>query len=170
VLNFGSGLERSTYANYEQAQECAWENFIVPSCRIFDDCLTKFLLVPDFAGGVSLQVGRDYSKVPALQEDEDAKAKRHIDLYSGGVIMRSEARAAMGFETTPEDEIYAPKGGLPVGAGLPPPPLAGLVPSNQKGVNYLLQRAGYVEYLAGLRKQKEREFSNGKDTAIIPSN
>lgn len=119
VVHFGAGLSRSTFSNYAQAEEAAWENFIVPSALVMDEALTKFMLRPDFPSSTPERVARDYSKVPALQEDEDLKAKRVVSLYTAQIIKRSEARQMIGKVSTPEDEIYAEKPGS-VPSGMPP--------------------------------------------------
>jgi hypothetical protein len=48
----------------------------------------------------------DLSGVQALQEDQDALAKRATALYQGGVIQRGEARTLVGHEATDDDKVY----------------------------------------------------------------
>lgn len=59
--------------------------------------------------GKSVYVEHDLSKVRALQEDEDGKAKRLGQLYRDGVIMRSEARSGMGYGPSVEGDDEADK-------------------------------------------------------------
>jgi HK97 family phage portal protein len=48
----------------------------------------------------------DLAGVQALQEDQDALAKRATALYQGGVIQRGEARTLVGHEATDDDKVY----------------------------------------------------------------
>lgn len=104
VLGLGSGLERSTYSNYERAQQAAWEDGMVPLFRAIADVITIHLL-PDFAEtqpGDFLEF--DVSNVRALADDLSAAAERAERLFKAGIIDRAEAKRIASMEPSPEDE------------------------------------------------------------------
>lgn len=104
VLGLGSGLDRSTYSNYERAQQAAWEDGMIPLLRAISDALTTSLL-PDF---VETQEGDtvefDVSSVRALADDLQAESERAERLYKAGIADRAEAKRIAGLEAAPEDE------------------------------------------------------------------
>ena len=104
VLGLGSGLERSTYSNYERAQQAAWEDGMVPLMRAVADTLTVALL-PDFPESQEGdKVEFDLANVRALADDRQAEAERAERLYKGGISDRAEAKRIAGLEPAPEDE------------------------------------------------------------------
>jgi HK97 family phage portal protein len=104
VLGLGSGLERSTYSNFERAQQAAWEDGMVPLLRAISDALTVSLL-PDYSESAEGDFIRfDVSNVRALADDLQAEADRAEKLYKAGIIDRAEAKRIAGLEAVPEDE------------------------------------------------------------------
>lgn len=104
VLGLGSGLERSTYSNYERAQQAAWEDGMVPLLRSISDTLTISLL-PDFAESQEGdRLAYDLSGVRALADDRQAESERAEKLYKAGICDRAEAKRIAGLEPTIEDE------------------------------------------------------------------
>lgn len=104
VLGLGSGLERSTYSNYERAQQAAWEDGMIPLLRAIADALNASLL-PDFSetqDGDYIEF--DVRNVKALADDQQAEAERAERLYKAGIADRAEAKRIAGLEATPEDE------------------------------------------------------------------
>lgn len=98
VLGFGAGLERSTFANYAEARDAAYEQAVIPLLRLLGDELTQQLL-PDLDtsnGRVTFAI----HELRALQEDADAIAKRAISLVEAGIISVDEAREMLGLETS----------------------------------------------------------------------
>lgn len=106
VCGFGAGLDRSTFANYAEAREAAYEDGIIPTQRLFGEDLWHQLL-PDFdTDAARRNVGWDRSKVRVLQEDRNKEADRAAVLVKAGIWMRSRALEALGEESTPADEVY----------------------------------------------------------------
>jgi len=105
VLGLGSGLERSTYSNYEAAQEAAWQDGMVPLLRALEETLSVSLL-PDF---IDTQEGDklsfDLSGVRALSDDIDALSVRAERLYKAGICSLAEAKRLVGLEATDQDEV-----------------------------------------------------------------
>ena len=89
-------LSRATYANIETARKSFWEDCISLQLAFYEEELTEMLL-PLF-GEEGLVVKFDTSNVPALQEDEDAKATRRDKYVKSGVMTVNEVRADMGLE------------------------------------------------------------------------
>ena len=70
-----SGLDRSTFTNYQESGTALWEDCLVPLLSDFADVMTAFLL-PRYGNAAGLRVAYAFEKVPALQENLDAKFKR----------------------------------------------------------------------------------------------
>lgn len=106
VAGLGAGLDRSTFANYEEARVAAYESYIIPMQAAFAAELQHQLL-PDFEANPSkYRVAFDNSEVRILQEDENKKAERYALLYKSGVVWRAEARRALGMDAETEDEVF----------------------------------------------------------------
>jgi len=104
VLGLGSGLDRSTYSNYERAQQAAWEDGMIPLLRAIADSLTLSLL-PDFLETQEGDVVEfDVSGVRALADDLQAESERAERLYKAGIADRAEAKRIAGLQAAPEDE------------------------------------------------------------------
>ena len=104
VLGLGSGLDRSTYSNYERAQQAAWEDGMIPLFRAIADVITIHLL-PDYTEtqpGDFLEF--DVSQVRSLADDLSAAAERAERLFKAGIIDRAEAKRIASMEPQAEDE------------------------------------------------------------------
>jgi HK97 family phage portal protein len=115
VAGLGAGLDRSTFANYAEAREAAYESTIIPMQGDFTNEYDAQLL-PDFGNPENLETQFDNSNVRVLQEDENAKAMRWASLLQGGVVTRDEARTALGLpiETEMEQEESGAKSATPI--------------------------------------------------------
>jgi len=123
VLGLGSGLERSTYSNYERAQQAAWEDGMVPLLRSISDTLTVSLL-PDFPESQEGdKVEYDFAGVRALADDRQAEAERAERLYKAGVADLAEAKRIAGLEPAPEDEGVMHPTAMPVESPVAPLPV-----------------------------------------------
>lgn len=105
VVGLSVGLEHSTFSNMREAREMAYESFIIPMQALCADALNGQLL-PDLGDEHAERCRFDTSQVRVLQEDENSKAERLGKAYQFGGIKRSEYRAALGYDSTPEDEFY----------------------------------------------------------------
>jgi HK97 family phage portal protein len=112
VVGLGAGLVRSTFANYEQSREAAYQSYLIPTQRTIGEQLTIQLL-PDFSDDPAERVDFDYSKVRALSEDQTVIASRAKDLFAAGIIDRARALTMVGDEPRPVDEgvYFLPRGG-----------------------------------------------------------
>ena len=123
VLGLGSGLDRSTYSNYERAQQAAWEDGMVPLLRSISDTLTVSLL-PDFPESQEGdKVEYDFAGVRALADDRQAEAERAERLYKAGVADLAEAKRIAGLEPAPEDEGVMHPMATPVESPVAPLPV-----------------------------------------------
>jgi HK97 family phage portal protein len=104
IAGLGAGLDRSTFANYAEAREAAYDDLIIPMQRILASTL-QIQLLPDFVGGLGtrgsararrFRVGFDLSEVRVLQEDQNKLATRLVLLLEGGAFTPNEVRAALG--------------------------------------------------------------------------
>ncbi len=105
VLNLSVGLKHSTFSNMREAREAAWEQCIIPMQALCADVLNNQLL-PDFGDSRHERCRFDLSEVRALAEDENERAERLGKAYQYGGIKRSEYRAALGYESDQNDELY----------------------------------------------------------------
>lgn len=108
VVGLGAGLERSTFANYAEAREAAYESGIIPMQKLLAAQITSQLLrmEPQFDSGPRDRVAFDTSKVRILQEDMNRLAERMNLGVTGGWVKVSEARASQGLPVSPSDEVY----------------------------------------------------------------
>ena len=106
VLGLGAGLDRSTFANFAEAKEMAYEGKVVPSLDAIAATIQKYLL-PDFESDPrQFVVDFDLSKVRILQEDTTKKATRLKEQLTAGGITVAEYRTGLGYEVNPGDDVY----------------------------------------------------------------
>jgi HK97 family phage portal protein len=106
VCGLGAGLDRSTFANFAEAREAAYESNIIPAQRLLAEQM-QLQLLTDFEPALQdWRLGFDLSAVRVLQEDENAKAKRWDVMVKGGWARVAEARRALDLEVDDTDEIY----------------------------------------------------------------
>lgn len=98
------GMKRSTYNNKAEARRGFIEDTIMQLCALDAGELTNEL-AGEFAG--DLRVRHDFSRVVALQENEDAKYKRALDAYDKGIMLKNEARQYLGLK--PVEELGLPE-------------------------------------------------------------
>jgi len=106
VVGLGAGLEASTFANYAEAREAAWESNIAPLQRLVAAELTRGLLLADFTGDATTEIFFDIRQVRVMQEDINKRSKRMTEEFDGGLITRAEARAELGKSYTDADKVY----------------------------------------------------------------
>lgn len=117
VLQLGSGLERATYSNLEQATRSAWTDGMIPLMRQMSEALTIALL-PDYEEtqpGDYLEF--DVSNVPALQADLNEDAERAERLYKSGIVDLATAKRVAGVTPSDTDEGYYHPTAVPVQIG-----------------------------------------------------
>lgn len=107
VAGLGAGLDRSTFTNYAEAREAAYEQTIIPTMRILSEDIL-FGLVAEYVSDVwDWRFGFDLTNVRVLQEDRDKLARRLDVGVRGAWIKRAEARRAMGLTVDPDvDDVY----------------------------------------------------------------
>ena len=83
-------LERATFANINAAERIFWRNTIVPEIRFLEEQLNR-LLLPRL-GYPDLELEFDLSAIEAMQEDENSRVSREMQLLDRGVITINELR------------------------------------------------------------------------------
>lgn len=76
VVGLGAGLDRSTFNNYEEARQAAWEDCVIPLQDLFASELSAKLL-PLFEGNAvpsGMCITFDRSQIRALADDKTAEA------------------------------------------------------------------------------------------------
>ena len=110
VVGLGAGLDRSTFANFAEAREAAYESNLIPCQRLIAAELRTQLL-PHFGNVETLKIDFDLSKVRVLQDDQNALHARSLADLNGGLATLNEAREAVGLEPLPGkagDVLYIP--------------------------------------------------------------
>jgi HK97 family phage portal protein len=117
IIGLRAGLESGTYSNYAQALQSFYQGTMVPEWAMLDGAFTRGLLRDE--GDDTLEVSHDISNVRGLQEDEDKRATRAAQLFSGGIVSRNEARKIVGLEPLEVaeggDDIILPMSMIPIG-------------------------------------------------------
>lgn len=90
-------LGGATYENRAASRTTLWSDTIVPKLETVASEITRQLLIRE----VGRRARFATEDVDALQEGEDAKAKRTTDLHAHDVTTMDEARAEMGLEPLP---------------------------------------------------------------------
>lgn len=116
VVGLGAGLEHSTFSNYAESREAAYENNIMPTQRLMSAELKHQLLSDYVAEGELRQwrVGFDHTQVRALQEDQTALYTRANLAVAGGWATVAEARQSVGMKTDETHDIYLRTSGMTV--------------------------------------------------------
>lgn len=138
VVGLGAGLDRSTFNNFSEAREAAYESNIIPTQRLFAADLNTQLL-PDFGDPNTDEVEFDLSNVRVLQEDQNGLHERAREDVKAGLITINQGLAMIGQEQidggdiryvpisvtpTPEDQLVPP----------PPAPVPAATPQNQEPI------------------------------------
>ncbi len=83
-------FERATFANVNAAERIFWRNTIVPELKFFEEQLTRMLLPR--LGYPDLSLEFDLASIEALQEDENQRVAREMQLLDRGVLTINELR------------------------------------------------------------------------------
>ena len=92
-------LERATFANINAAERMFWRNTIVPELKFLEEQLTRMLLPRLGYPGLGLEF--DLSSIEALQEDENQRVSREMQLLDRGVVTINELRQERGMASVP---------------------------------------------------------------------
>jgi HK97 family phage portal protein len=150
------GLDRSTFANMEEAEAYFWKNTIMDLQRLFLGGLATQVL-PFFLGVGRQRVSLrwDNSDVLALQEAESEKWERATNALARGGITQNDFRQVVGLDPVPNGDVFL------IGAGVVPTPASGAPaptvepPANEPEVpdetEPVLEAASYAQRFLALR-------------------
>jgi HK97 family phage portal protein len=107
VAGLGAGLERSTFANFAEAREAAYQDCLIPAQRLISEDI-KYQLLPNFQPEDfrAYRFGFDLSGVRVLQEDRGRLVERLNVGVQGGWVRVAEARRSEELEVDSSDEVY----------------------------------------------------------------
>lgn len=107
VAGLGTGLQQTKVgATMSEMRAMAYEDCIIPMQNAWADDWDLQLL-PEFeANPENYCVAWDLSKVRVLQDDENKKSERLTRQFACGGITRLEYKQQLGYETSPEDDVY----------------------------------------------------------------
>jgi len=107
LIGAQAGLNKATYANYQEARRSFWSETLSPLYKRLQDAVQS-QLVTDF--GDRLNVYWDFSAVNALQENRNEQWARAQLGVQGGFVTINEARAEIGLEPIDGgDELKKPQ-------------------------------------------------------------
>lgn len=98
-----SGLDASTYSNYEQARKSFTQDTLVPLWRAWG---TEVESVFGELWRKAVYLRHDLSMVASLQEDVQNKWKRVNDAWVSGLLAFDEARKQIGYEKPDPDALF----------------------------------------------------------------
>lgn len=102
-------------ATRSEERDQAYENCIIPA-QVITAAEMTIQMLPDFAKSQreieNQEVAFDLSKVRVLLDAQNKLAERHALTARAGLTMRKEGRSALGYKTTPDDEVYIPSPGV----------------------------------------------------------
>ena len=102
VVQVRVGLENNVWGNYKEAVKSMWNETVIPQYDRIGDALTRGLVGDEFGEGI--EIAFDYSKVDALQEDQDSKRKFALEGWDKGLITLNEARETAGLDPIKGEE------------------------------------------------------------------
>lgn len=109
VAGLGAGLDRSTFSNFSEAREAAYEQTIIPTQGTLAEDIW-FQLLPDFQPQDDIwmtRVGFDLSRVRVLQPDQDRLVQRLDVAVRGGWATRADGRRGMGWPVDEQrDDVF----------------------------------------------------------------
>jgi len=106
-------MDRSTFANYAEARESAYEGFVIPTQRLFASDL-KTQLLPECSSNKGLKIEPHNRGVQVLQEYENKKSLRRETMVKKGVATREEATSALGLPAETQTDTAAASKGTPI--------------------------------------------------------
>lgn len=106
VAGLGAGLDRSTFSNYAEAREAAYESNIIPMQRLTASVIKRSLLGEFEDDLSSWRVGYDLSEIRVLQEDEDKKAGRVGGMVKDGFLKVNDAQRLTGVPVDESQDYY----------------------------------------------------------------
>jgi len=110
VASFGSGLDRSTFANFSEAREASYEEALIPTQNDFAAVLKKHGLSEFVSDVTPFKVDFDLSEVRVLQEDQNKLWDRGLAALNKGGITRRKFLEMIGEkpDATKDDVYYIP--------------------------------------------------------------
>jgi HK97 family phage portal protein len=127
VVGMASGMAQTKVgATLAELRAMAYEDCIIPTQNSWCDEI-DIQLLPDFEGDPEAYSTQfDNSHVRVLQPDDNAISAKLMEQLNKGAIMLSEARDALGLDTTPDQEVFYIPGTItvtdPKELIAPPPP------------------------------------------------
>lgn len=100
-----SDLERATLANINAAERIFWRNTMVTEMRFLEEQLTRQLLPK--LGYPDLLLEFDLTAIEAMQEDENARVGRDVQLLDRGVLTINEVRRQRNLPDVPWGDTWA---------------------------------------------------------------
>jgi len=97
VVGLGAGLNRSTYSNYQEAREAAYEACMVPLWNTIADQLSGQLLPQYGLDPAKVRLRFDCSKIRGLDQSEREQHEKVREDFIAGIISKEEARGVLGY-------------------------------------------------------------------------
>lgn len=143
IVGANTGLNRSTFSNYEEARRSFWQETISPLLRKLSDTINADL-IPEFTG-LEVEARFDSSDVSALQALQNERFDRANTGIINGWMTVNEARTSVGLDPVDGGDVFLRglnKIGVPIDGSQPfappqeepeqPEDEAGMVPDEQR--------------------------------------
>jgi HK97 family phage portal protein len=154
LIGTRSGMERSTFANYEEGRRSCWQDTLIPELALFEAGYRYYL-----QGDKGEFVMFDTSKVPALQKDVPVLVAAWVSLVSTGVPkdVASEV-VGLAIPPLPDGKVqYMPMSLVPLSSGgeeaLPAEPA--ILPAVEKPAGVATEDENAMEGAAEAEDQAE---------------
>jgi HK97 family phage portal protein len=105
LVNATVGLARSTFSNYGEARRAFWEDSLFPRFRLIRDELQRGL-ANDPGWDAPTIFEWDFSEVPALQEELNARWARATSAFNASAITRNMFFEQVGLPQQPDGDVY----------------------------------------------------------------
>lgn len=106
VAGLGAGLQRSTFANYHEAREAAYEENIIPMQRVIAEQLRAQLLSEYLDDLRGWDVYYEYKDVRVLQEDQNSKSTRIGQQVRDGIVTVATGQRELGYDADDAADYY----------------------------------------------------------------
>lgn len=111
MIRMAGGADSPTYANFEVIERDFWHRTVVPTNLQRDATLTTQYLPLWELDPKTHRVNRDYSNIPALQENMAEVSTRVCGEFKVGIIDRHTAKVRLNYEVSEDDKgVYATPG------------------------------------------------------------
>lgn len=120
IINSWAGLQRSTYANFAEANRSYYDKTMLPRGTKFGSVIEASFMDPEDPDSRSmngLSIGFDWRDIRALQEELTSQWSRVKDGFSAGMLGRRQSLKILGLDEADPDDVFIVQGATNVDDG-----------------------------------------------------